>query len=56
MRIAAQINKLLNLDAAHAFYFKTGNWYHVLKRFPGMLIDSDGYVRFETEITIRPKE
>lgn len=44
-----QINKLLELGATHALYEKEGKWYHQLKRFPGILFDSNGYVLFATE-------
>lgn len=44
-----QLNKLLELGAAHALYEKEGKWYHQLKRFPGALFDDDGYVFFATE-------
>ncbi|NVN18261.1 hypothetical protein GUA46_07905 [Muricauda sp. HICW] len=43
------INEILQLGAAHALYFHQGNWYHHLKRFPGVLIDSGGYLWFETK-------
>ena len=49
MKIAAQINNSLNLGAEHSYYYKNGTWYHVLKQFPAVLIDSNGYVTFETE-------
>lgn len=37
------------LDVRHALYRKTGNWYHRLTKFPGALLDADGYVVFESE-------
>lgn len=46
---AIDINALFNLNANHIFYFHQGNWYHNLKRFPGVLVDKYGYVRFETK-------
>jgi 5-methylcytosine-specific restriction protein A len=49
MRPGARINQLLNLELAHALYFKDGHWYHRLKYFPGALIDANGYLRFENE-------
>ncbi len=36
------------LDVKHALYRKTGDWYHQLERFPGALLDENGYVIFET--------
>lgn len=49
MKIAARINQLLGLGAEHAYYFKSGTWYHQLKQFPAALIDANGYILFETE-------
>jgi len=37
------------LSVRHALYRKTGNWYHQLNKFPGALLDGDGYVIFESE-------
>ena len=36
------------LKVSHALFDKDGMWYHQLKRFPGALLDPDGYVVFET--------
>jgi len=36
------------LNVRHALYRATGNWYHRLKKFPGALLDADGYVIFES--------
>lgn len=47
--IAKKINTAFNLNANHIFYFHEGTWYHNLKRFPGILVDRNGYIRFETE-------
>lgn len=44
-----RINEILELGAAHALYFHQGNWYHHLKKFPGILIDSRGYLWFDTK-------
>jgi hypothetical protein len=41
------------LKVRHALYRKTGNWYHQLNRFPGALLDADGYVIFESEQAFR---
>lgn len=46
---AIEINTLFNLNANHIYYFHQGNWYHNLKRFPGILVDKHGYVKFETK-------
>lgn len=42
-----------NLNITHALYRKTGDWYHQLRRFPGALLDENGYVIFETEAAYR---
>jgi hypothetical protein len=34
------------LEAAHSLYRRDGAWYHVLRRFPGLLFDESGYLRF----------
>jgi 5-methylcytosine-specific restriction protein A len=47
--IAIRINTAFNLGAEHIYYFHQGNWYHNLRRFPGILVDRNGYVRFDTE-------
>ena len=44
-----RLNKLWNVKANHALYHKDGNWYHVLRGFPGALFDPNGYVLFQTE-------
>lgn len=44
----AYLNKLLGLNASQALYRQDGKWYHHLKRFPGVLFDAGGYVRFAT--------
>lgn len=49
MRNGQRINQLLNLGAAQPYYFHSGNWYHRLKKFPGALIDKNGYILFATE-------
>ena len=45
--------KRWSLNVRHALYRKTGDWYHQLQRFPGALIDENGYVVFETEEAFR---
>jgi hypothetical protein len=50
---ARSLAKLWKLDVRHALYRKTGDWYHQLERFPGALLDENGYVIFETEDTYR---
>jgi uncharacterized protein DUF3883 len=41
--------KRWGLRVKHALYRKTGDWYHQLRKFPGALLDADGYVIFESE-------
>jgi len=45
--------KLWKLDVRHSLYRRTGDWYHQLKRFPGALLDENGYVIFETKEAYR---
>lgn len=42
------LNELWGIGAKHALYSHNGTWYHQLKKFPGALCDSEGYVIFET--------
>jgi 5-methylcytosine-specific restriction enzyme A len=44
-----ELAKHWGLDVRHALYRRTGNWYHYLTRFPGALLDAEGYVVFATE-------
>ncbi|MCW3096758.1 MAG: endonuclease [Chthonomonadaceae bacterium] len=46
---AKGLNKQWDINAHHALYRATGNWYHHLTDFPGALIDESGYVLFETK-------
>jgi hypothetical protein len=46
--IGRALNKKLNLGVEHALYHKPGKFYESLRKFPGALFDSDGYVVFET--------
>jgi 5-methylcytosine-specific restriction protein A len=41
-----KLNKLWNINAQHALYREDGKWYHHLKKFPGALCDTNGYVIF----------
>jgi len=47
--IGRKINEAFSLNSEHTFFFHGGDWYHHLKRFPGILADLNGYVKFETE-------
>jgi hypothetical protein len=37
------------LEVQQALYRKTGDWFHQLTRFPGALLDAEGYILFETK-------
>lgn len=43
-----QLNEEWKVGARHALYRETGNWFQLLKRFPGALFDANGYILFET--------
>jgi 5-methylcytosine-specific restriction protein A len=43
------LNKLYKIGAVHALYRENGYWFHALKKFPGALFDSKGYVLFKSE-------
>jgi 5-methylcytosine-specific restriction protein A len=47
--IGREINNRLNLGGEQAFYKKRGEWFHTLRNFPGILMDSFGYVLFKNE-------
>ena len=51
--IARRLNQELGLGAKHALYRRGRKWYRHLERFPGVLFDQQGYVRFETETEYR---
>ena len=38
-----------DIPSEHTLYGETGNFYNILKRFPGALSDIDGYILFQTE-------
>jgi hypothetical protein len=43
-----QLNRKYRLGARHALYHKDGTFYERLTRFPGVLCDPRGYVRYDT--------
>lgn len=49
MIIGRKLNEAFEFNSEHTYFFHQGNWYHHLQRFPGVLSDLNGYVRFETE-------
>lgn len=48
MATARELNLKWRVGAKHALYRKTGDWYHRLRRFPGVLFDDNGYVMFNS--------
>ena len=46
---AKDLAKRWGLSVQQPLYRKTGDWYHQLRKFPGALLDADGYVIFENE-------
>ena len=43
------LNRAFRIGARHALYHKDGTFFERLVRFPGILCDSGGFVRFEDE-------
>lgn len=43
-----QLCKIYGLTASHSLYREDGKWYHILKKFPGILFDRNGFVLFES--------
>lgn len=43
------LNKRWGVGARHALYSKNGEWYHHLRKFPGVLFDKNGYIIFNTK-------
>lgn len=48
MPTGRELNKRWGVGVKHALYRESGDWYHVLRKFPAALFDASGYVRFET--------
>jgi 5-methylcytosine-specific restriction protein A len=44
----AVLAKRHGVAAKHALYRANGLWYHLLKKFPGVLFDAAGYIVFST--------
>lgn len=44
------LSRQYGVHASHALYRETGDWYHVLNAFPGVLFDAGGYLHFESEL------
>jgi hypothetical protein len=53
MPTGRELNQRWGVGAKHALYRETGDWYHVLKRFPAALFDANGFVRFESEADLK---
>ena len=49
MIIGKKLNEAFEFNSKHTYFFHQGNWYHHLKKFPSVLADLNGYVRFENE-------
>lgn len=47
---AKKLCKKHGITAAHSLYREDGRWYHVLKKFPGVLFDKNGFVLFGSQI------
>jgi 5-methylcytosine-specific restriction protein A len=47
--IGREINNRLNLGGINAYYRSTGNFFHKLINFPGVLIDPHGYIFFNNQ-------
>jgi len=43
------LNELWSIGSKHTLYSHDGSWYHQLRRFPGALCDSEGYILFPTK-------
>ena len=48
-----QLKDIWNINVKHALYSERGNWYSILKHFPGALFDKNGYIIFSTEEEFR---
>lgn len=49
MITAKELNRRWNVGAVHPLYSEWGNYYGLLRKFPGALFDRKGYVLFATE-------
>jgi 5-methylcytosine-specific restriction protein A len=47
--IGRRINQALNLGAQHSLFRSKGDFYQRLTDFPGILIDLEGYIEFESQ-------
>lgn len=45
---ARRLCKEWNINVRHALYHRDGKWYNNLDRFPGCLMDPDGFILFRT--------
>lgn len=45
----SKLSKMYGLTAAQSLYREDGRWYHILKKFPGVLHDKYGYVLFQSQ-------
>ena len=49
VNIARKLNEALNIGAEHPLYHIDSTFYNLLKCFPGVLFDPQGYVLFQTK-------
>lgn len=45
-----RLNNVYRIGAAHALFREDGKFYMELERFPGVLFDKSGFIKFNTEI------
>lgn len=43
------LNRKWDVNAKHALFRESGDWYHQLRKFPGAFFDKHGYILFNTE-------
>ena len=46
---AKKLIKKWGIPAEHGLYRETGDWYNILRRFPGVLCDINGYILFQNK-------
>jgi hypothetical protein len=54
--IWSQLNATWGVGASHGHFHHSGIWYGPLERFPGAYFDTNGYIRFETEIDYKGRD
>jgi hypothetical protein len=46
----SELSDAWSVGASHGHFHHSGVWYGPLERFPGAYFDTNGYIRFETEM------